>query len=538
MSTHQHPQHTQEDQLTHSAEVGDPPGIPARGPDRAGAETPDSASAVGLPGEAAVEPSAQGSAEQLAEPSVDRAIDPRWVTLTDGVPSPGLTPLPGPGRTLAQLLATAVVVFGVVLFGASVAASRLAEREAVNDAAHTANLFATAVIQPVLTDELLAGDPAAYQALDKVVRASVLPNGIVRAKLWRMDGTVVFADEPLLVGQRFALDDEQLAAMRQNETRAEVSELSRDENTYERYGGKLLEVYRPVWTPSGQVLLFEVYGEYTPVRQRTDDLWRGLAGLLATSMLLLLVLLTPLLWRVIERLREAQKLRESLLRRAVDASDEERRRIAATLHDGPVQELVASSLAVSGAAEQAASAGQGRLAEDIREAATTVRASVASLRSLLVDIYPDRLADAGLVVAVTDLTGPLRARGTTVHLDLDRDAVAALDEAQQRLVYSVARECLRNVVKHAGACTVTVALRRAGAAYELRVEDNGVGFDVEANRARHGHFGLRVLTDVAREAGARLQVASAAGQGTRWRLTLGPSPESGHPAHRDPGGMP
>lgn len=447
-----------------------------------------------------------------------------WVTLVDGGPQADpLETIPGRGRTLAQLVTTALVVFGLVLVAGSFAASRLAERESVNDAAHTANLLAVAVVQPALTDELLTGDPAAYAAFDKVIRDGVLPNRIVRVKLWRPDGTIVYADERRLVGERFELDDDQLEALRRNQTRAEVSELSRSENEFERYGGKLLEVYRPVWGPTGEVLLFELYGEYTPVQDRTNDLWKGLAGLLATSMLLLLVLMTPILWKVLEGLREAQRAREGLLRRAVDASDEERRRIAATLHDGPVQELVASSLVVSGAAEQAAGAGQARLAEDIREAAGTVRASVASLRSLLVDIYPDRLADAGLALALTDLTGPLRARGTRVQVELDPAVVADLDEAQQRLVYSVARECLRNVVKHAGACTVTVTVSRAGAAYEMLVRDNGVGFDVEENRARPGHFGLRVMSDLARDAGATLQVASAPRQGTTWRLRL-PAP--------------
>ena len=70
--------------------------------------------------------------------------------------------------SLAQLVATALVVFGLVLVAGSFAASRLAERESVNDAAHTANLLAVAVVQPALTDELLTGDAAAYAAFDKV----------------------------------------------------------------------------------------------------------------------------------------------------------------------------------------------------------------------------------------------------------------------------------------------------------------------------------------------------------------------------------
>lgn len=449
-----------------------------------------------------------------------------WATLADGQPGQVTQPLPTPGRTLVQLVVAAAVVMGLVLVGTSFAASRLAEREAVNDAAHTANLLAQAVIQPALTDALVAGDPDAFAAFDRVVRDSVLPNNIVRVKLWRPDGTIVYADETRLVGQKFTLDSEQLEVLADPQTRAEVSELDRSENEFERYGGKLLEVYRPMWAPNGQPLLFEVYGAYAPVADRTSDLWRGLAGLLASSLLLLFVLMTPILWKVLGRLGQAHAQREDLLRRAVDASDEERRRIAATLHDGPVQELVASSLVVAGAAEQAASAGQTKLAQDIREAGGTVRASIGSLRSLLVDLYPDRLAGAGLAAAVDDLAGPLRARGTTVTIDLDPVTVTTLDEESTRLIYRVTRECLRNVAKHAGACTVSVTLAPAEAARhtELLILDNGVGFDVAASRARHGHFGLRVLTDLAEGAGAVLQVASAPGAGTRWRLLLPPHP--------------
>src|SRR5216684_8361045 len=84
-----------------------------------------------------------------------------------------------------------------------------------------------------------------------------------------------------------------------------------------------------------------------------------------------------------------------LLRRAVDASEEERRRIAGTLHDGAVQELAGTSFTVAGAAENAAAMGQPELAAKLTTAAGAVRASIRGLRSLLVDIYPPGLTNAG-----------------------------------------------------------------------------------------------------------------------------------------------
>ena len=105
-----------------------------------------------------------------------------WTTLADGSLRGGIPVLPSRGRTVAQLVVAALVVFGLVLVGTSYAAIRLAEREAVNDAAHTANLLAQALVQPALTDALVGGDAAAYAAFDRIVRESVLPNGIVRVK--------------------------------------------------------------------------------------------------------------------------------------------------------------------------------------------------------------------------------------------------------------------------------------------------------------------------------------------------------------------
>lgn len=476
---------------------------------------------------------------------------PVWVTLASGPRAEADQRLPTRRRMLVRLGATAAAVLVVVVVGASWAASRLAEREAVNDAAHTTNLLATSVVQPALQDGLLTDDAAAVAAFDAVVRQSVLPAGIVRVKLWRPDGTVVYADDPRLVGQRFPLASDQREALSSPQTRAEVSDLERSENEFERYGGKLLEVYRPVWTPSGAELLFEIYGDYAPVQNRAFDLWRGLAGVLATSLLLLLALLAPVLWRLLERLGAARAQREDLLRRAVDASDRERRRIAADLHDGPVQDLVASALTVSGAAERVRAEGRADLAEPMLEAAATVRGSVASLRTLLVDLYPARLADAGLAAALTDLARPLTARGIEVSVDVDPAAVARLGAGAQQAVHRVARECLRNVVRHAGARRVTLSVafgtdadgaRAAAAAASatpspaggpgvdatvvVRIDDDGVGFDPAAMGSRQGHLGVHLLADLATELGATLHVASAPARGASWLLVL---PDGGRP---------
>ena len=85
-----------------------------------------------------------------------------------------------------------------------------------------------------------------------------------------------------------------------------------------------------------------------------SQLWRGFAGITLSSIAAIVVLLVPLVWTLVARARRAHQQREAMLQRAMDASLDERRRIAATLHDGVVQELAAASFAVAGSAQDAA----------------------------------------------------------------------------------------------------------------------------------------------------------------------------------------
>jgi signal transduction histidine kinase len=207
------------------------------------------------------------------------------------------------------------------------------------------------------------------------------------------------------------------------------------------------------------------------------------------------------------------------MQKALDASLEERQRIAATLHDGVVQELAAASFAVAGGAEMAAGRGDDVLAAELRDAAGAVRASIGGLRSLLVDIYPPALRSAGLSAALRDLVATMAGRGPAVELDVDEDAAASLPAEEQQAVFRIVQELLRNVVRHARAEHVSVALRRDGDAVLVTVADDGVGFDA-AQTTPGDHFGLRLITDLVTATGAGLQVRTAPGAGTNWRLSV------------------
>ncbi|RFA08997.1 hypothetical protein B7R54_07010 [Subtercola boreus] len=436
-----------------------------------------------------------------------------WFVVTN--PSGRRDPAPvARRRLLAWIAAAAVAVIVLVVVLGLVAARALAETEAVNGAAKRADLIADALIEPDLTDGLLTLDATAIARIDEVVRNHVLSASIARVKIWAPSGEIVYSDDQRLIGRTFAFGEDELEALETPGVRAEVSNLEAPENVYEDTSGKLLETYRAVESPSGQTFLFEAYFRYDEVDVRTSQLFEGFSWITVGSVLLLVLLLAPVLWRLLRLLQREQQRRAELLQRSLDASAAERRRIAATLHDGVVQDLAGISFALSGSAGRAAGLGDERLAADLSGAAHTVRGSIGGLRSLLVDIYPPSLETAGIGAALDDLAAGLRLRGVAIEVSVDDDAV--LDAAQSRLVFRVAQECLVNVAKHSGAAHVWIRLAPGpDGVTQLDLTDDGAGFDARATLAApaEGHFGLRVMADVASEAGGELAVSSAPGAG-------------------------
>jgi len=146
-----------------------------------------------------------------------------------------------------------------------------------------------------------------------------------------------------------------------------------------------------------------------------------------------------------------------------------------------------------------------------------LRASVESLRSLVLDIYPPDLAAHRLGAALDDLVAPAEEAGLDVSLRVD-DVDGASDDAVA-LVWRVAREGVRNAVRHARGTALDVSVQRNRSHLELRVADDGVGFVPGAFGAGDS-FGLRGLEDLAREAGGRLRVTSGPGRGTVLELEV------------------
>jgi two-component system, NarL family, sensor kinase len=391
---------------------------------------------------------------------------------------------------------------------------RTGTREAIDDAKRVTRIVGTGIVEPQLADSLARGDRRAVARVDRVVRSQVLRDPVVRVKIWAPDGTIVYSDEPRLVGKRFPLGDDELTSLRGQGVEAEVSDLSRPENRYERSQKKLLEVYLPIHTPNGKPLLFESYQRFSSVAASGRRTWLTFVPALLAALLVLQLVQLPLASRMARRIRAGQRDREQLLQRAIDASETERRRIAGELHDGVVQNLAGVSYSLAAAAERGGASSNGTH-ETLQRAAAQTRESIRELRGLLVEIYPPSLHRAGLAAALGDAAAPLARRGIAVNTDVPADL--ELPQETEALVFRVAQEALRNVSNHAEAWHVDVRVERSGDRVTLVVEDDGRGFDPETTRPE-GHFGLSLIEDLARDSGARLALESKPGEGTRVRL--------------------
>ena len=418
---------------------------------------------------------------------------------------------------MIQFMVVGSAALVIVALALSVASRRVGEREAIVEARSEALVKAQALVEPKLQDGLLTGDPAALAAVGKIVTSDVLNAQLVRVKVWSADGKILYSDEPRLIGSTYHLGDDERAALATGVVDAEVSDLQKPENRFERVHKKLLEVYLPVETPSGQKVLFEAYFLYDSVQDSGTRIWRSFAPVAIGALIALELIQIPLAYSLARRLRTRQLEREDLMGRAINASEHERRRIAQDLHDGVVQDLAGVSYSLAALARQPDEPNHAEIAT----AAGNVRGSIESLRTLLVELYPPNLAEEGLVAALSDLL----ARARAVGLEATADTSALETELPlnvSRLIYRTVQESVRNVITHAQAQSVRVVVAAAEEKAWAEITDDGIGFDVAAAEAAAdgGHVGLLGITDLAADAGGRLDVTSTAGEGTTVRIEV------------------
>jgi two-component system, NarL family, sensor kinase len=437
---------------------------------------------------------------------------------TDSPARPGAGP--STASAVAKFALAGLAALALVGVAAFFVMRHIGTSQATDNAKQVTRVVARGIVEPDLTKGVLAERPASIARLDRTVRRRVLGGGIVRVKVWTPGGRIVYSDEHRLIGSHYPLGEDEIASLRGADVVADVSDLSAPENRFEQHFGKLLEVYLPIQGPGGKPLLFESYQRFSSVTSSGSSIWLAFAPALIGALILLELVQVPLASSMARRLRRGHREREALLQRAIESSELERRRIASDLHDGPVQRLAGTSYSLAAAAERSGSNGGAESSgEALRRGAAQTRQTVRELRSLLIEIYPASLREAGLERALADLLSPLRGGGVEVSVAVDEGL--GLPHELDALIFRVAQEAVRNAARYSGASSIAVRVAGEGDRAVLTVIDDGSGFEPDREPAGDdGHFGLRLLSELARDAGGSLDVDSAPGRGTTVRLEL------------------
>lgn len=218
---------------------------------------------------------------------------------------------------------------------------------------------------------------------------------------------------------------------------------------------------------------------------------------------------------VIRRERAAlreQVARESFSRRLIESQERERRRVAGALHDGLGQQLLVirnrALLALRG------EGGDPDVRTQLREIETVTSESLESVRTLARTLTPRQLEHLGPTAALEDMIESVAA-SSGISIEAAVDPIDGLMTMEGEInLYRVAQEALNNVVRHSGAKTARVRVRRQNGAIVLAVDDDGRGFEADGAASAEG-LGLSSMAERVRILDGSLEVDTAPGRGTR-----------------------
>jgi PAS domain S-box-containing protein len=220
-----------------------------------------------------------------------------------------------------------------------------------------------------------------------------------------------------------------------------------------------------------------------------------------------------------EKLKMLQVARARLLERTINAGEQERKMLAAEIHDGPVQHLTALDVKLETLHDRlvAAVPESSRMVEGVQGG---LQKSILELRRLMVELHPPALRERGLDAALTDYLAGMQRAGIECHLE---SALGSRLHADIEItLYRIIQEALMNVMKHANARDVWVSMHADDQEVTLSIRDDGDGFEMdrEPNHPIGEHYGLIGMRERAEMVGGRWEIHSAPGEGTTVRVFL------------------
>jgi signal transduction histidine kinase len=217
---------------------------------------------------------------------------------------------------------------------------------------------------------------------------------------------------------------------------------------------------------------------------------------------------------------ERERLERDLRRQAGElASSQERAHLARELHDSVTQALFSMTL-VTRSVELLIDRDVAVAKDKLGSLRDLQREALAEMRALIFELRPGNLENDGLLPALRTHTAALQGR-IGLPVVVTSELTDRLPLEVEEVLYRIAQEALHNVVKHAAARQVELAVDRRGADVVLRIRDDGKGFD--AALVPDGHLGLTGMRARADKIGASYVVTSWPGEGTTIEVVVPPA---------------
>jgi two-component system sensor histidine kinase UhpB len=222
--------------------------------------------------------------------------------------------------------------------------------------------------------------------------------------------------------------------------------------------------------------------------------------------------------RSLEQIRILEHQRRDLLGGIVTIQEEERRRIAADIHDDALQKFAALGLRLESLGRM-----YSEIQQDDRYLAILkgIADSASRLRHLIFELHPRVLESSGFVFALREHLEQLGAMEPTPTYELEGDLEHEPSRKTRSTMYRITQEGVANARKHARASSVTVRLEEREGGFLVQIEDDGIGFEpVGLEAAPPQHLGLTSMRERAELAGGWLRIESEPGRGTTVKAWL------------------
>ena len=210
-----------------------------------------------------------------------------------------------------------------------------------------------------------------------------------------------------------------------------------------------------------------------------------------------------------DRIAELSASRNRLVEQIIAAEESERRRLADALHDGAVQNLLVARQDLAAARDTSA----------VERVTTAIDAAIDQLREEISELHPSVLAHVGLNAALDSLATTQARRG---HFEATIQTEGSVPRKLEILTFTVCRELLINVAKHARARRVTIRVTTLEGYVKIEVADDGCGFAERSFGVAldRGHIGLASLSERVGALGGQVDIYSQPGEGTRVTATI------------------